>query len=87
MRNSSEAHYTIRQCMSTGQSTSSKTSLKDLFSKYLFLGAGIALGYGLDDRVFKSRYGLGIFLFTTVSRPALGPIMPPIQWAWLSLWG
>jgi hypothetical protein len=30
---------------------------------------------GLD-----SRLGLGIFLFTTASRMALGPIQPPIQW-------
>jgi hypothetical protein len=29
---------------------------------------------------FESRHGLGIFLFTTVSRPALGPTQPPIQW-------
>jgi hypothetical protein len=35
---------------------------------------GIALGYGLDD-----RQGLGIFLFTTASRTALGPTQPPIQ--------
>jgi hypothetical protein len=40
----------------------------------------IALGYGLDDRVFKSWRGLGIFLFTTASRTALGPTLPPIQW-------
>jgi hypothetical protein len=40
------------------------------------------LGYGLDDRVlgFDSRLGLGIFLFTTASRTALGPTHPPIQW-------
>jgi hypothetical protein len=38
------------------------------------------LGYGLDDRRFESRQGLGIFLFTTVSRLALGPTQPPIQW-------
>jgi hypothetical protein len=42
--------------------------------------SGIALGYGPDDRVFESRQELGIFLFTTVSRPALGPTQPPIQW-------
>jgi hypothetical protein len=24
--------------------------------------------------------GLGIFLFTTASRPALGPTQPPIKW-------
>jgi hypothetical protein len=39
-----------------------------------------ALGYGLDDRGFDSRQELGIILFTTVSRPALGPTHPPIQW-------
>jgi hypothetical protein len=36
---------------------------------------GIALGYGLDNRGsrFDSRWGLGIFLFPTASRTALGP--------------
>jgi hypothetical protein len=29
---------------------------------------------------FDSRQGLGIFLFTTASRPAMGPTQPPIQW-------
>jgi len=29
---------------------------------------------------FGSRRGLGVFLFTTVSRRALGPTQPPIQW-------
>jgi hypothetical protein len=29
---------------------------------------------------FDSRRGLGIFLFTTVSRTALRPTQPPIQW-------
>jgi hypothetical protein len=29
---------------------------------------------------FDSRRGLGIFLFTTASRMALGPTQPPIQW-------
>jgi hypothetical protein len=38
------------------------------------------LGYELDDREFESRQGLGIFLFTTASRPALGLTQPPIQW-------
>jgi hypothetical protein len=39
-----------------------------------------ALGFGLDDWWFESRYGLGFFFFFTVSRPALGPTQPPIQW-------
>jgi hypothetical protein len=42
--------------------------------------SGTALDYELDDRWFESRQGLGIFLFTTASRPALGPTQPPIQW-------
>jgi hypothetical protein len=29
---------------------------------------------------FDSRRGLGIFLFTTASRTALGPTQNPIQW-------
>jgi hypothetical protein len=42
---------------------------------------GIALGYGLNGVLgFDSRQGLGIFLFTTASRTALGPTQSPIQW-------
>jgi hypothetical protein len=29
---------------------------------------------------FDSQWRLGIFLFTTTSRMALGPTQPPIQW-------
>jgi hypothetical protein len=29
---------------------------------------------------FDSQCGLGIFLFTTMSRTALEPTQPPIQW-------
>jgi hypothetical protein len=47
---------------------------------YCLLLSGIALGYGLDDRGFESRQRLGIFLFTSASRPALGPTQPPIRW-------
>jgi hypothetical protein len=36
-------------------------------------------GCGLDVPRFESRQGLGIFLFTTASRPALGLTQPPIQ--------
>jgi hypothetical protein len=40
---------------------------------------GIATGYRQDGR--GSIRGRGkIFLFSTASRPALGPTQPPIQW-------
>jgi hypothetical protein len=41
--------------------------------------SGIALGYGINDRWFESRQGLGIFLLTTASRLAPEPTQPPIQ--------
>jgi hypothetical protein len=40
----------------------------------------VTLDYGLDDWWFESWQRLGICLFTTVSRPALEPTQPPIQW-------
>jgi hypothetical protein len=39
------------------------------------------LCYGLDYRGFKSRQGLGIYLFTTVSIPALGLLSNRVQGA------
>jgi hypothetical protein len=43
----------------------------------------IMLGWATDWSIgvlgFDSRRGLGIFLFTTVSRTALGPTQPPVQ--------
>jgi hypothetical protein len=39
-----------------------------------------ALCYGLNDLGFEVRHGLRIFLFTTVSRQALEPTQPTIQW-------
>jgi hypothetical protein len=46
---------------------------------------GIATGYRLDDRIIGVRFpggggGGGIFLFDIMSRLALGPIQPPVQW-------
>jgi len=38
------------------------------------------LDCGLDDQALESWQGHGMFLFTTASRPALGPTQPPIQW-------
>jgi len=42
------------------------------YNSYFLLSSGV-LG-------FDSQRGLGIFLFTTVSRTALGTTHPPIQW-------
>jgi hypothetical protein len=39
-----------------------------------------AMGWTIGVLGFYSRRGLGIFLFTTASRTALGPTQPPIQW-------
>jgi hypothetical protein len=48
--------------------------------KLLLETFSIALGCGLDDRGFESWLRLGIFLFTTASRTALGLTQSPIQW-------
>jgi hypothetical protein len=38
---------------------------------------GIATGYGLDGPGIESRWGRD---FPHLSRPALGPAQPPVQW-------
>jgi hypothetical protein len=38
------------------------------------------MGWTIGVLGFDSQQGLGIFLFTTMSRTALGPTQPPIQW-------
>jgi hypothetical protein len=39
-------------------------------------------GYGLDDRAIEVRSPAEAkdFALTSVSRPALGPTQPPVQW-------
>jgi hypothetical protein len=39
---------------------------------------GIATGYGLDDRNVGVRVPVGSRIFSTSSRPALGPTQPPL---------
>jgi hypothetical protein len=68
----------------------------DIFTKVLIKGKsqgtsfGIATGYWMDDQMTWVRVpaGVGSFLFTTVSRPAVGPTQPSIQWVPEALsWG
>jgi hypothetical protein len=41
---------------------------------------GRATDYGLDDRGVGVRVPIGSRIFSTSSRPALGPTQLPIQW-------
>jgi hypothetical protein len=46
----------------------------------LFHGVGWLVGWLVSSVIECSVCTVGIFLFTTASRPALGPTQPPIQW-------
>jgi hypothetical protein len=49
------------------------------YQQYYWPGSivGIATGYGLDSPGIESRSGRDIL---HLSRPALGPTQPPVQW-------
>jgi hypothetical protein len=51
-----------------------------LLSGILRAGIAVVLRHAVRPG-FNSRQGQEIFLFSTASRPALGPIQPPTQWA------
>jgi hypothetical protein len=66
---------------------SSGTGYPDRGFPSLSLSAGsrgssvsIVTGYTVEGRVFDSRQGQEIFLFSTSSRPALGLTQPLIHW-------
>jgi hypothetical protein len=46
----------------------------------IICSVGIATRLRAERLEFDSRQGLGIFLFATACRPALGPTQSPIQW-------
>jgi len=50
-----------------------------ILHEYRGLGSsvGIAIGYGLDGAGIESQWGRD---FLHLSRPALGPTQPPVQW-------
>jgi hypothetical protein len=62
------------------------SNLQVILTGSFWLVVSRLVNYGLvlcmfnDVFPFASRRGLGIFLFTTASRKALGPTQPPIQW-------
>jgi hypothetical protein len=59
------------------------STLKEIFKRNYFpccgpgSSVGIATGYGLDGSGIESRWGRD---FPHLSRPALEPIQPPVQW-------
>jgi hypothetical protein len=53
----------------------------------ILMGSRVSSGsivsdYGLDDRAigFDPQWGQRIFPLASLSRPALGPTQPPVQW-------
>jgi hypothetical protein len=54
----------------------------DIVQRFMIFGSPFISWRGcmIGVRGFDSRRRLGIFLFTTASRTALGPTQPPIKW-------
>jgi hypothetical protein len=61
-------------------SSSWRIHKSDLFVCYARAMQRWATGWTIGVLGFDSRRGLGILLFTSLSRTALEPIQPPIQW-------
>jgi hypothetical protein len=56
--------------------------MRQLFSRSRGSSVSIVSDYGVDDWAIenRSRQGQRISPLTSVSRPALGPTQPPVQW-------
>jgi hypothetical protein len=77
-------YYSIDKCeSSTGLDFILQQFSRVLSYRYSRDGSVVwrwATGWTIGVLGFDSRWALGIFLFTTVSRTALGPTQPPMQW-------
>jgi hypothetical protein len=73
----------MKESRTTSEEASRRLRLEQVNSKSRDNSIGIerwATGWMIGVLGFDSWRGLKIFLFTTVSRTALGPTQPPIQW-------
>jgi len=70
--------FSIRNSVTT-QNLLSQRSISILFSHLRGPGSSVSIvtGYGLDGPGIESRWGWD---FPYLSRPALGPSQPPVQW-------
>jgi hypothetical protein len=71
VRSRRPSHYTLRKFRKRTYFWGSRVS-----------SGSIVSDYGLDDRAIEvnPRQGQRIFPLSSVSRPALGPTQPPVQW-------
>jgi hypothetical protein len=52
----------------------------DIITRIRVSSGSIVSDYGLDDRAIRVRSPAGAKDFSSLSRPALGPTQPPVQW-------